>query len=166
MNRSKLTHGSLFSGVEGFGLGAAFAGIKTLWSCEYEDYQFEIIKKNFGEEHEINRDIRTYQNPPSVDIISGGFPCQDISIAGKGVGVIGEKRFFKWLRDNHYLCALGERYNQPTQKAVEQGLFELRKITINVGDNTKVRTTTKVTGKGQIYFVNKFLYMNQKHIDL
>lgn len=79
---------------------------------------------------------------------------------------IGEKRLFKWLRDNHYLCALGERYNQPTQKAVEQGLFELRKITINVGDNTKVRTTTKVTGKGQIYFVNKFLYMNQKHIDL
>lgn len=74
---------------------------------------------------------------------------------------IGEKRLFKWLRDNHYLCALGERYNQPTQKAVEQGLFELRKITINVGDNTKVRTTTKVTGKGQIYFVNKFLYMNQ-----
>lgn len=79
---------------------------------------------------------------------------------------IGEKRLFKWLRDNHYLCALGERYNQPTQKAVEQGLFELRKITINIGDNTKVRTTTKVTGKGQIYFVNKFLYMNQKHIDL
>ena len=63
---------------------------------------------------------------------------------------------------NHYLCAYGDRYNQPTQKAVEMGLFEMRKITINVGDTTKVRTTTKVTGKGQIYFVNKFLYINQK----
>ncbi len=73
----------------------------------------------------------------------------------------GEKRLFKWLRKNHYLCSQGERYNQPTQKYLEQGLFELRKITINVGDNTKVRTTTKVTGKGQVYFVNKFLYNNQ-----
>ena len=73
----------------------------------------------------------------------------------------GEKRLFQWLRDNHYLCAHGERYNQPTQKAIESGLFEIRKTTINVGDHTKVRTTTKVTGKGQIYFVNKFLYNHQ-----
>lgn len=91
MKQSKLTHGSLFSGIEGFGLGAAFAGIKTLWSCEYEDYQASIIKKNFGENHEINRDIRTYSNPTFVDIISGGFPCQDISVAGKGVGIVGER---------------------------------------------------------------------------
>lgn len=47
MKQSKLTHGSLFSGIEGFGLGAAFAGIKTLWSCEYEEYQASIIKKKF-----------------------------------------------------------------------------------------------------------------------
>lgn len=86
-----LTHGSLFSGIEGFGLGAALAGIKTVWSCELEDYQTLIIKKNFGEQHEINRDIRTYKSPSFVDIISGGFPCQDISIAGKGVGIIGER---------------------------------------------------------------------------
>ena len=50
----RLTHGSLFSGIEGFGLGAALAGIKTEWSCEFEDYQSLVIKKNFGEEHEIN----------------------------------------------------------------------------------------------------------------
>lgn len=91
MKQSKLTHGSLFSGIEGFGLGAAFAGIKTLWSCEYEEYQASIIKKNFGEDHEINRDISTYSNPTFVDIISGGFPCQDISVAGKGVGIVGER---------------------------------------------------------------------------
>ncbi|MCE8807403.1 DNA cytosine methyltransferase, partial [Bacteroides fragilis] len=66
-------------------------GIRTLWSCEYEDYQTSIIKKNFGEEHEINRDIKTYSNPTFVDIISGGFPCQDISVAGKGVGIVGER---------------------------------------------------------------------------
>ena len=75
---------------------------------------------------------------------------------------IGEKRLFTWLRSSGYLCQQGERYNQPTQKALEMGLFELRKATINVGDHTKVRTTTKVTGKGQIYFVNRFLYNHQK----
>ena len=74
---------------------------------------------------------------------------------------IGEKRLFQWMRDNEYLCSFGERYNQPTQRATEMGLFEMRKVTIQVGSATKVRTTTKVTGKGQVYFVNKFLYEQQ-----
>lgn len=75
--------------------------------------------------------------------------------------VIGEKRLFQWMRENEYLCSFGERYNQPTQRATEMGLFEMRKVTIQVGSATKVRTTTKVTGKGQVYFVNKFLYEQQ-----
>lgn len=75
---------------------------------------------------------------------------------------MGEKRLFQWLRDNHYLCAYGERYNQPTQRAMELGLFEMKKTTINKPNGeTMVSTTTKVTGKGQIYFVNKFLYNQQ-----
>jgi len=74
----------------------------------------------------------------------------------------GEKRLFKWLRDNHYLCACGERYNQPSQKAMELGLFEMKKTTINKPNGeTMVSTTTKVTGKGQVYFVNKLLYNQQ-----
>lgn len=76
---------------------------------------------------------------------------------------IGEKRLFVWLRENGYLCQYGERYNQPTQRAMEKGLFELKKTSINKPDgSTLVSTTTKVTGKGQIYFVNKFLYNQQK----
>lgn len=75
---------------------------------------------------------------------------------------IGEKRLFQWMRENEYLCSFGERYNQPTQRATEMGLFEMRKVTIQVGSATKVRTTTKVTGKGQVYFVNKFLYEQQQ----
>lgn len=74
----------------------------------------------------------------------------------------GEKRLFAWMRDNGYLCQFGERYNQPTQKAVELGLFEIKKTTIQKPNGeTLVSNTTKVTGKGQIYFVNKFLYNNQ-----
>lgn len=89
--KRELTHGSLFSGVEGFGLGAALAGIKTEWSCEFEEYQTKVIKKNFGNGHTVYGDIRTLENPPFVNIISGGFPCQDISAAGKGAGIKGSR---------------------------------------------------------------------------
>lgn len=89
--KRELTHGSLFSGIEGFGLGAALAGIKTEWSCEFEKYQTKVIKKNLGDEHTVYGDIRTLENPPFVNIISGGFPCQDISVTGKGAGIKGSR---------------------------------------------------------------------------
>lgn len=61
---------------------------------------------------------------------------------------IGEKRLFAWLRSSGYLCQQGERYNQPTQKALEKGLFELRKVTINVGDHTQGTNNDKGNGQG------------------
>lgn len=71
---------------------------------------------------------------------------------------IGQNRLFQWLRDNGYLCAKGQYYNQPTQRAMEMGLFEIKQTTINKPDGSiLVTTTTKVSGKGQVYFVNKFL---------
>lgn len=79
---------------------------------------------------------------------------------------IGQNRLFQWLRDNGFLCKKGEWYNQPTQRAMEMGLFEIKKtvITKPSGDSL-VTTTTKVTGKGQIYFVNRFLYEKSKRND-
>lgn len=71
---------------------------------------------------------------------------------------IGQNRLFKYMRDKGYLCSKGQYYNQPTQKAMEQGLFEIKQTTINKPDGSVlVSTTTKVTGKGQVYFVNKIL---------
>lgn len=71
---------------------------------------------------------------------------------------IGEKRLFKWLRDNHYLGTKGERYNIPNQQYIEQGLFELKKGTRSGNGGVMHTTITpKVTGKGQVYFINKFL---------
>lgn len=71
---------------------------------------------------------------------------------------IGQNRLFSWMRDNGYLCQKGDYYNQPTQKSMKLGLFELKKTSITKPDGSLlVTTTTKVTGKGQIYFVNKFL---------
>ena len=71
---------------------------------------------------------------------------------------IGQNRLFAWMRGNGYLCSKGQYYNQPTQKAMELGLFELKQTAINKPDGSVlVSTTTKVTGNGQVYFVNKFL---------
>ena len=70
---------------------------------------------------------------------------------------IGEKRLFQWLRDNHYLCSYGERFNQPYQQYIEQGLFTMKQNVFSVDGEMRTRNTTKVTGKGQIYFINKFI---------
>lgn len=80
---------------------------------------------------------------------------------------IGQNRLFAWLREKGYLCKKGEMYNQPTQKALQLGLFEIKKTVIQKpnGDSL-VTTTTKVTGKGQIYFVNKFLYESINEAEL
>lgn len=131
-----MTHGSLFSGIEGFGLGAAFAGIKTIWSCEFEEYQTKVIKKNFGNDHYINRDIRTYRNPEHVDIISGGFPCQDISIAGKGVGITGERsglwsEMFRIIRDVRPLYVIIENSPMLLVRGFEKVLCNLSEIGYN-----------------------------------
>lgn len=71
---------------------------------------------------------------------------------------IGQNRLFAWLREHGYLGTRGEYYNQPTQRAMGMGLFEIKKTSITKPDGSVlVSSTTKVTGRGQVYFVNKFL---------
>lgn len=71
---------------------------------------------------------------------------------------IGQNRLFEWLRDNNYLIKSGERRNMPTQKSMELGLFEVKeRSVINPNGSNRLTRTTKVTGKGQIYFINKFI---------
>lgn len=72
---------------------------------------------------------------------------------------IGQNRLFKWLRENGYLIRQkGENYNLPTQYSMELGLMEIKKRTINNPDGSvRLTSTTKITGKGQIYFVDKFI---------
>lgn len=70
---------------------------------------------------------------------------------------IGQNRLFKWLRENGYLGKYGERYNIPNQQYVEMGLFELKKNVHSENGVMKTTMTPKVTGKGQQYFINKFL---------
>lgn len=71
---------------------------------------------------------------------------------------IGQKRLFEWLRNHDYLIKGGNSKNMPTQKSMELKLFEVKERTINNPDGSvRITKTTKVTGKGQQYFINKFL---------
>lgn len=71
---------------------------------------------------------------------------------------IGANRLFEWLRANNYLMAKGESRNQPSQKSMNLKLMEIKKTTINNSDGSvRVTVTTKITPKGQEYFINKFL---------
>ena len=71
----------------------------------------------------------------------------------------GEKRLFEWLRSKGYLInRKGTDYNAPTQKSMELGLFEVKETAITHSDgHVSITKTTKVTGRGQQYFINKFL---------
>ena len=71
---------------------------------------------------------------------------------------IGQNRLFGWLRDNGYLIGSGDRRNMPTQRAMDLGLFDIKERTFqNPDGSVRITKTTKVTGKGQQYFINKFL---------
>ena len=70
---------------------------------------------------------------------------------------IGQKRLFERMRNDGYLIKKGTSKNMPTQMAMEKGLFEVKERTISNPDgSTRITRTTKVTGRGQIYFINKF----------
>ena len=87
-----MTHGSLFSGIGGIDLGFEMAGIETAWTCDVDDWCNKLLKerfpnaKNFKNIYDVNKNTAA-----RVDIISGGFPCQDVSQAGKGEGLDGKR---------------------------------------------------------------------------
>ena len=84
--------GSLFAGIGGFDLGLERAGMSCQWQVEIEDYPTKILEKHWPEVHR-ERDIKecSGSNLEDVDLICGGFPCQDISVAGLGKGLAGER---------------------------------------------------------------------------
>jgi DNA (cytosine-5)-methyltransferase 1 len=84
-----MRHGSLFTGIGGFEEGAKLSGIETLWCCEYENFQRSVLRKKYNSYRYA--DVRELYRPEYVDIISGGFPCQDISVAGLGEGINGSR---------------------------------------------------------------------------
>jgi len=96
-----ITFGSLFAGIGGFDLGFERAGMECIWQVEINDYAQKVLAKHWPKVHR-EADIKTVgkHNLEYVDVICGGFPCQDISYAGRGAGLDGERSglFFEAIR--------------------------------------------------------------------
>jgi len=92
-----LTHGSLFSGIGGIGLGFERVGIETTWQVEIDEYARRVLEKHWPGVERFS-DIRECgaHNLKPVDIISGGFPCQDLSVAGKQQGLDAGRSGLWW----------------------------------------------------------------------
>ena len=88
----EVKHLDLFSGIGGFALAARWAGFETIGFCEIDKYAQKVLKKNFPG-IPIYEDVTKLNGSQFKDIylLTGGFPCQDISIAGKGAGIEGER---------------------------------------------------------------------------
>ena len=103
-----MTLGSLFDGIAGFPLAACRAGIVTLWASEIEPFPIQVSTVHFPEVQQVG-DITKLDGAalPPVDIICGGSPCQDLSVAGARAGLAGERsglflhqiRIIKEMRD-------------------------------------------------------------------
>ena len=111
-------------------------------------------------------EIEKEQNRPkvifaeAVETSKSSILIGDLAKLIKQNGVdMGQKRLFTWLRENGYLIKRqGSDYNMPTQKAMELGLFEIKETAVTHSDgHITINKTPKVTGKGQIYFINKFI---------
>lgn len=119
----------------------------------------EIEEKRVLLEQKIEADRPKVHFAESVEISKDSILVADLAklLRQKGVD-IGEIRLHKWMRENGYLIKSGSEYNKPTQRSMELGLFEIKTGHRGSSDGTiKLTHTSKVTGKGQIYFINKFL---------
>ena len=86
-----MTHGDLFAGIGGFALAARWCGLKTIWAVEIDGYCQQVYAKHFPDV-EMHSDVKAVRELPYVDILTGGFPCQPFSVAGKRKGK-GDDRY-------------------------------------------------------------------------
>lgn len=126
------------------------------------------LAQNLKDEQEKRKELETKieQDKPkvlfaeSVEAAKTSILIGELAKLLKQNGInIGQNRLFEWLRNNGYLIRRqGSDYNMPTQRAMEMGLFEIKETTITHSDgHIHVSKTPKVTGKGQVYFVNLFV---------
>lgn len=147
--------------------GGYIAGQETLSDEELLSKALMVAQKKISEKNELiaMQDSRIQEMRPKeifADAVSASHTSILIGDLAKLICQngyqIGQKRLFGWLRENGYLVKSGSSRNMPMQRYIEQGLFEIKESSVQNPDGS-VRTTrtTKVTGKGQVYFVNKFL---------
>lgn len=133
--------------------------IRLATALKKERQQRILAEKKAELEAEINK-----ANAPKVLFADAVVGSKSTCLIGELAKIIsqngypiGQNRLFKWLRDKGYLGKHGERYNIPNQQYIEMGLFELKKNVHSENGVIKTTITPKVTGRGQSYFINKFL---------
>jgi anti-repressor protein len=135
-------------------------GIKLLTALKQEREQRQLAESKVALLEEV-----TIEQAPKVIFADAVAGSTNSILIGELAKILrqnnvemGEKRLFQWLRDNGYLGTTGDRYNIPNQRYIEMGLFTLKTNTFSVNGTMQTRNTTKVTGKGQQYFINKFIH--------
>ncbi len=130
-------------------------------ALKFADKEIEKLKKSNAGLLEDNKRMKPKEIfADAVSASHTSILVGDMAKLLKQNGVdIGQKRLFEWLRENGYLIKRkGSDWNMPTQKSMEMGLFDIKESTVNNPDGSvRINRTTKVTGKGQQYFINKFL---------
>lgn len=141
--------------------GGYIVGQETLSDDELIQKAFLVATKKLEErERQLEQQKPKVLFADSVETSKNSVLINELAKILKQNGVeIGQNRLFERLRNEGYLIKQkGQNWNLPTQKSMEMGLFEVKKTVVNKPDGTLItRPTTKVTGKGQIYFVHKFL---------
>lgn len=166
-------------------LAMGFTGKAALeWKLKYI-YAFNAMEKQLAQRPQLSRaelmaqaliaahDELEHKDRQIAELTPKGIFADAVNASKKSILVgelakllcqnsvqIGQNRLFVWMREHGYLIRDPKRsdYNMPTQRAVEQGLFEIKETTVVHSDgHTSINKTPKVTGKGQIYFVNLFL---------
>lgn len=135
-------------------------------ALKFADKEIEKLKKSNAGLLEDNKRMKPKEIfTDAVSASHTSILVGDMAKLLKQNGVeIGQKRLFEWLRENGYLIKRkGSDWNMPTQKSMEIGLFDIKESTVNNPDGSvRINRTTKVTGKGQQYFINKFLIKQER----
>ena len=147
--------------------GGYIAGQESLTDEELLSKALMVAQKKIEEKNQLiaMQDSRIQEMRPKeifADAVSASRTSILIGDLAKLIcqnGVeIGQRRLFDWLRNHGYLIKNGSSKNMPVQRYVEQGLFEIKESNVqNPDGSVRITRTTKVTGKGQVYFVNKFV---------
>lgn len=148
--------------------GGYITGQKTLSDEELLEKAVLVAKRKIAERDRIieRQREKLEENRPKIIFADAVSASSSTILIGELAKILrqngintGEKRLFAWLRQQGYLVRRkGTDYNMPTQRSMEMMLFEVKERAINNPDgSTRVTKTTVVTGKGQQYFINKFL---------
>ena len=122
-----MTHGSLFSGIGGFDLAAEWSGFTNLFNCEWEEFPRKVLKHHFPNAEQFGdiKDFNATAYSGRLDILSGGFPCQPFSVAGKRKGSEDERHLWPVWFELIKQCRPDVVFGEQVESAIKYGWLDL-----------------------------------------